>query len=672
MTGARSLPLALVVAVAGTLLHGQTQTRPTQTFRTATDVVFVDVSVRERGRAVTDLKPEDFVLTDNGVRQRIDSVEATAVPIDLTLVVDVSGNPRRPWSTHVAPSKTNTEIQEEVREITALLRPADRMRLLAIDSDVQQVWPMSEASALPGSVSVRAGGMGALFDALATALLHPVEPARRHVVIARTKGVDTISSVDAAGIKAIAERSDALLHVVAMEMALDNESALSMFQCTLMGYCWATGRFWVPFQRRLVGPGPVHRLSPDGETIASGAEATGGGLHQGAVLHVPTLTSTFKKTFDDFRNSYVLRYTPTGVPQAGWHKIEVSVPKSRGYTVRSRPGYLVEEPVANPPAPDLAAVPRSLPEFITAYEHRAFRQLSEGIRHISDPQRMLEAFEAGGNPWPATPKREAAFMLELAEPALFSRRASTREAAHALLTRFSRLVRQPLEPDVFERYWYFAALTMLEGTIRPAETEAFANRAIERFPDEPRFLLSRAIALDQRSATRFSGSDGSGYDVLTKKSADYDGAVRTAYEGAIPFRETGTEARIRLAWFFHRTDQHQAALKQLNDAAAQPIGEPALRYLHQLFLGHVLNALNRRDEAVKAFQAALSVVGAAQSARVGLMNALLVNGNRTDAEALAEQIQTNRGGDMDPWWMYWQGQYRLQPQAIARIRELSR
>ena len=70
--------------------------------------------------------------------------------------------------------------------------------------------------------------------------------------------------------------------------------------------------------------------------------------------------------------------------------------------------------------------------------------------------------------------------------------------------------------------------------------------------------------------------------------------------------------------------------------------------------------------------AALAVAQAAQSARVALMNALLMRGDRDAAQAFGERIQTEATDELDPWWMYWQGQYRLQPQAMARVRELSR
>ena len=47
----------------------------------------------------------------------------------------------------------------------------------------------------------------------------------------------------------------------------------------------------------------------------------------------------FKKVFDDFRTSYVLRYTPTGVEPGRWHDLKVELPNQRGVTIRARQGY---------------------------------------------------------------------------------------------------------------------------------------------------------------------------------------------------------------------------------------------------------------------------------------------------------------------------------------------
>jgi hypothetical protein len=54
------------------------------------------------------------------------------------------------------------------------------------------------------------------------------------------------------------------------------------------------------------------------------------------------------------------------------------------------------------------------------------------------------------------------------------------------------------------------------------------------------------------------------------------------------------------------------------------------------------------------------------------MNLQMLRGETAAAEALAQQVHNESGADLDPWWMYWQGQYRLHPAAMARVRELSK
>ena len=45
------------------------------------------------------------------------------------------------------------------------------------------------------------------------------------------------------------------------------------------------------------------------------------------------------RAFDDFRTSYVVRYTATGVTRGGWHDITLRVKRPPNATVRARKGY---------------------------------------------------------------------------------------------------------------------------------------------------------------------------------------------------------------------------------------------------------------------------------------------------------------------------------------------
>ena len=657
--------VAMAAAAVMVSARPQSQTQPAQTFRTGTDVVVVDVSVRDGQRPVTGLTADRFVLTDNGVRQRIETVDATSVPIDLSLVIDVSGNPRSPWADRTPRSTVVSRLETELAEVARLLRPEDRLRVFAVDRGVQLVSPLAAPASRPALRPFDFDGLPALYDSLAAALMQPGETARRHVVIAKTKGQDGISSVDAAAVRAIAERSDALFHLVTMETALDNHSALSAFQCQMIGYCWPTRRFWVPFSRRLLGPRPVHALLPDGVALQAGAMATGGDLHKTQMFAEPSVERTFRQVMEEFRSGYVLRYSPAGVGRPGWHTIEVKVPGFR-YTVRSRPGYGVEEPVASNTPVKVPAVPRTLSELVAAFEGGRYQQVVDGIRQQQNPFQLLREFDGAGNPWPATPRREAAFALELAQAGLFSSDKRTREQAQDLLERFSALVRHPLQPDTFEGYWHFAALTMLEGAVRPKVARAFVDRALERFPHEARFLLSRAIVFEQRHA-----AGGGGEDPDDGGNAPDPDTIIRAYRAAIQFRDTSAEAQIRLGAFLHRIGRQEDALEHLNAAAGATAEDPYLKYLRLLVTGHTFDALGRRADAIAAYRSALDVAPSAQSARVSLMNTLLISGDREGAEALAEKIQTEPE-PVDPWWLYWQGQFRLHAQAMARVRELSR
>src|SRR4029079_2581488 len=129
-------------------------------------------------------------------------------------------------------------------------------------------------------------------------------------------------------------------------------------------------------------------------------------------------------------------------------------------------------------------------------------------------------FAKGMNPWPGNFQGEASFALELASNALFSRSPAAQGAGRALLYRYSRLIRPVLliaelldqQSSDFEHVWLTAELALLQGRIAPDMADPFIDRALERFPGEPRFLLARAIVTDQRwrgfGTTSFDGEKG--------------------------------------------------------------------------------------------------------------------------------------------------------------------
>ena len=75
---------------------------------------------------------------------------------------------------------------------------------------------------------------------------------------------------------------------------------------------------------------------PGAAVLSDLATRTGGQLFRMDIA--APITEAFKNAIDDFRTSYVLRFTPTGVTHAGWHDLNVRV-TSGTYEVRARKGY---------------------------------------------------------------------------------------------------------------------------------------------------------------------------------------------------------------------------------------------------------------------------------------------------------------------------------------------
>ena len=132
-------------------------------FRAGTDLVTVDVNVNSGKSPVTGLRPEDFEVFDNGVRQTVTDVAYSRLPIDLRLVFDTSG------------SIDDAELQTYVRamkKIAMSLQPQDRCDIVTFSRRIV------EAAALqppPVKIDARrnAGDMTSFFDAVSLALITP-------------------------------------------------------------------------------------------------------------------------------------------------------------------------------------------------------------------------------------------------------------------------------------------------------------------------------------------------------------------------------------------------------------------------------------------------------------------------------------------------------------------
>jgi hypothetical protein len=298
----RFIPSCLAIAVgwpATTAIRAQQQ----PVFRSTAVGVSVDVSVKKGNTPVANLTAADFALSDNGVPQVVESVQIETVPVDVTLAVDVSGSTRGLLGRY----------RSDVAAIAQLLRPVDRLRLIAFGSEVDEPLRLGSIAGRAPVERLAASSYSAVYDGIAAALLRPTGIDRRHLIVAFTDSYDNRSVVSPELLAAAASRSESVLHIVSREPPSMGASEMLV-----------NGLFWPPVALDAV------------------AEATGGLRHTPAAwITEPggSLVFDFSRIFDDFRQSYVLRFRPTGVPLQGWHELTVGLRLKGNYKIRARRGY---------------------------------------------------------------------------------------------------------------------------------------------------------------------------------------------------------------------------------------------------------------------------------------------------------------------------------------------
>ncbi len=623
----------------------------TPTFRSAADLVTLDVGIRDGGRPVTGLGPADFVVLDNGVRQRVERVDASRVPLDVSLVVDVSGGSPLLWGRPRPPGEVARRMTDLAEKARAAFRAGDRLRVVTIDTYAAEVVPLQPVET-PIAIEARglaSNGLSSLFDAIAASLIRPVEPGRRHLVLVVTKATDDISVVDGQSLAAMARRSDAMLHVIFGESMIGN--TICVFDCE-----FPRQRFWRPFRRDAIGILPPITAS------------TGGTFHEYNVFGLPvSVDREVQNVVAEFRQGYVLQYVPSGVKREGWHTIDVRVADRPSLKVTARGGYAIE-PLAPAAAPDARPAGDGASAVLADLAASFERGDDAAIGRVrpADLDRLIDAMREGEAIWPSRPKMEALFALELARAGLDHGTAGAQADALRLLELHMRLIRQPLGADGFECHWYWTTTAMLEGLQRPAVALPFVQRALVRCPADSRLRLALGMVTDQRWIGSTVGRAGASIAVVPPPAA-HAREVLERYEAARGTNAAGDEAAIREAWFLYRTGQLDRALSVLGPA---PGDNKELRYLHALMRGHILRNLKREDEAAAAYGAALDAWPGAQSARVALMTLLVQQGKREAAADLAGAVET--ADALDPWWFYWQGDYRAFPAILGRLRELAR
>jgi VWFA-related protein len=295
-------------------------------FRSGVDGVTIAVSVRSNNRPVLGLTAGDFELTDNGVRQELTTIAAEKVPLDLTLLLDLSTSVDGPLL---------QLLKTAVADTAALLRADDRIRLVTISQVLREVFSLrSREHAMPLD-TLSAEGATALYDGIAATMMRATEPGRRQLIVAFTDGRDSTSIIDEKTAKEIARMTDAVVDIVVPIAG----SPVDTGSRRLAQRGGSIDSLSSADNLAVGGRGAPNRTGdPDVPRILTElVEPTSGQVFPLAAND--SVSRVFKAMLDDFRASYVLQYVPQGVAAAGWHDVAVTVKKHPKYDIRARKGY---------------------------------------------------------------------------------------------------------------------------------------------------------------------------------------------------------------------------------------------------------------------------------------------------------------------------------------------
>jgi VWFA-related protein len=274
--------LALCVLAGSVSVAAQSQT-----FSSRVEAVRVDVLVTNRGRPVRGLQAADFDVLDNGIPQQVDLVSFEQIPLNLVFVFDMSSS---------VVGERLEHLREGARTLLSALTRDDQAALVTfseavvrgseLTTNVEQVRAALTQAGRPGETS--------LIDAVYTGMMVGESDVGRSLLIVFSDGLDTASFLSPDVMLDTAKRSGVVVYAVV-----------------------AGGSPKISF---------LHDLS----------EVTGGTFYDAGSTR--NLAATFVKILDEFRQRYLVSYSPRGVAGEGWHRLEVRVKRS-GVDVKARPGY---------------------------------------------------------------------------------------------------------------------------------------------------------------------------------------------------------------------------------------------------------------------------------------------------------------------------------------------
>jgi Ca-activated chloride channel homolog len=286
---------------------------PTVTFKSDVNAVMVEVTVRDaRGAVYIKAKAEDFVVSEDGVEQKIRHFSRDELPLAVAVVIDRSGS--------VAPIMSR--LRRAAYEILSQLKPADQVALFTFDSGCQLVEELTaDRQRIANSISaIQAGGGTNIKDAHYEAAVYLSHEAasRRRAIILISDNQETVNSRAGEG--------------QVIRMALETESAI---------YSIKVG------DRSPAGMRPFPVALPRSSSVNKITQDTGGEIFD--TRETGSVETAMQAVISRLKLRFTLGYQSTNTRRDGaFRRIEVRVTRqdesAAPFTVYYRRGYYAPRP----------------------------------------------------------------------------------------------------------------------------------------------------------------------------------------------------------------------------------------------------------------------------------------------------------------------------------------
>ena len=332
---------------------------PADVLRINSNLVTVPASVIDHtGRAVTDLKLEDFELRVDGQPKPISDLNYSDTPVRLALLFDNSSS---------LSAAREFEKQAAVRFFRSVMRPMDQAAIFSISTfPVLEQGLTNNVQTLVRTIERfgKPDGATALFDTIvqAASYLRPYEG--RKVIVIVSDGADTISDIDFNTTLQRVQAADCQIYAVQT------------------GHIENANLYDLAAERRLL----------------EFAAQTGGAVY--VPKGVGDLEPAFAQISADLAQQYVLSYYPADEPRDGrFHTISLRVTTRPNLRVRARKGYYATKEQRQ------ALLPSS--SLRTGDEKRALGELATPVNFNQTDQVSQETSTVAGSVQAGTTGRAA-------------------------------------------------------------------------------------------------------------------------------------------------------------------------------------------------------------------------------------------------------------------------